>query len=75
VYQLFYEGQEPPKLANPLKKKASGDFAWGSSGKHAGYLHKLRKCLSKAGDSDRKLILIMAQKIAAGRNRRASPEA
>jgi transcriptional regulator with XRE-family HTH domain len=71
LYQLFYEGDQPPKLPNLLKRKTSDDIAWGSSGKPAMYLHKLRKCLSKAGEGDRKLILVMAQKLSMGRGRRA----
>ncbi len=75
LYQLFYEGDEPPKLPNLLKRKTSDDIAWGSSGKDAMYLHKLRKCLSKAGDADRKLILVMAQKMAVGSGRRSQAAA
>ena len=75
LYQLFYDGEEPPKLPNLLKRKTSDDVVWGSSGKQAAYLTKLRKCLSKAGDADRKLIMVMLQKMANGRNRRVSPEA
>jgi transcriptional regulator with XRE-family HTH domain len=75
LYQLFYEGEEPPKLPNLLKRKTEDDIAWGSSGKPAMYLHKLRKCLSKAGDGDCKLILAMAQKMAVGRTRRTSAAA
>ena len=72
LYQLFYDGEEPPKLPNLLKRKTSDDVVWGSSGKQAAYLAKLRKCLSKAGDADRKLIMVMMQKMANGRNRRVS---
>ena len=75
LYQLFYDGAEPPKLPNLLKRKTSDDIAFGSGGKQARYLHKLRKCLSKAAETDRKLIMVMAQKMAIGRNRRASAEA
>ena len=75
LYQLFYEGEEPPKLPNLLKRKTADDIVWGSSGKQAVYLHKLRKCLSKAGDADRKLLLAMAQKLTTGRNRRAQATA
>lgn len=74
LYQLFYEGKEPPALPNLLKRKTSEDIVWGSSGKQAAYLTKLRKCLSKAGDADRKLIMVMVQKMANGRNRRTSAE-
>ena len=70
LYQLFYDGDEPPKLPSLLKRKTSDDIVWGSSGKNGIYLHKLVKCLSKATDSDRKLLLSMAQKLAGGRSRR-----
>jgi transcriptional regulator with XRE-family HTH domain len=70
LYQLFYEGDEPPKLPNLLKRKTSDDIVWGSSGKQAVYLHKLTKCLSKAAEADRKLLLALVQKMAAGRHRR-----
>jgi transcriptional regulator with XRE-family HTH domain len=75
LYQLFYDGEEPPKLSQLLKRKTSVDIAFGSSGKQATYLHKLRKCLSKAAEADRKLIMVMAQKMATGRGRRSSAEA
>ena len=75
LYQLFYEGDEPPKLPNLLKRKTTDDIVWGSSGKEAVFLHKLTRCLSKAGDTDRKLLLAMAQKMATGSNRRAQAAA
>jgi transcriptional regulator with XRE-family HTH domain len=67
LYQLFYDGVKPPQVPNLLKRKNSDDIAWGNSGKSAVYLHKLRKCLSKAGDKDRKVLLSFAQKLASGR--------
>src|SRR3982074_2976744 len=45
LYQLFYEGDEPPKLPNVLKRETTEDSVWGHSGKQAVYLHKLRKYL------------------------------
>src|SRR6204780_1159781 len=62
LYQLFYEGKEPPQLPNLLKRKSSDDIAWGSAGKDARYLNKLRRLLSKSNEDDRKLILYMATK-------------
>src|ERR1700727_1290055 len=50
MYQLFYDGEEAPKLPNLPKRKSADDIAWGSPGKQAAYLHKLRKCLSKADE-------------------------
>jgi transcriptional regulator with XRE-family HTH domain len=64
LYQLFYDGEEPPKLPNLLKRKSSDEIAWGSSGKEARYLSKLRRSLGKANEQDRKVILFMAQKMA-----------
>src|SRR5205809_6889493 len=61
LYQLFYDGEEPPKVLN-LPKGNSSDDAWGSSGKTARYLSKLRRLLGKSAEQDRKLILNMAQK-------------
>ncbi len=48
LYQLFYDGEEPPKLPNLLKRKTSDEIAWGSSGKDARFLSKLRRLLAKA---------------------------
>jgi len=63
VYQLFYDGDEPPKLPNLRKRKSSEEDAWGSSGKDARFLNKLRRLLGKADDNDRKLVMHMAQKM------------
>ena len=64
MYQLFYDGEEPPKLPNLPKQKSSDADAWGSMGKEARYLSKLRRLLSKTDEGNRKLILHMTQKMA-----------
>ena len=64
MYELFYDGEEPPALPNLLKRKSSGEIAWGSSGKDARFLSKLRRLLGKSDEQHRKLILLMAQKMA-----------
>jgi transcriptional regulator with XRE-family HTH domain len=64
LYQLLYDGEEPPKLPNLLKRKSSDENAWGSSGKDARYLQKLRRLLGKADEEDRKLVMSMVQKMA-----------
>jgi transcriptional regulator with XRE-family HTH domain len=63
LYQLFYEGEEPPKLPSLLKRKSVDDSAWGSVGREARYLNKLRQLLAKTAEDDRKLLLHMAQKM------------
>jgi transcriptional regulator with XRE-family HTH domain len=64
MYELFYDGEEPPKLPNLPKHKSSEENAWGSSGKDARFLSKLRRLLGKSDEQHRKLILLMAQKMA-----------
>ena len=72
LYQLFYDGEEPPKLPNLPRRKSSEDIAWGSSGKDGRFLNKLRRLLAKTEEADRKLLLHMAQKMARPRNGRAA---
>src|SRR5260370_614033 len=43
LYQLFYDGEEPPQLPNLHKRKSSDDIAWGSAGKEARILNASRK--------------------------------
>jgi len=64
LYQLFYEGEKPPTLPNLPKRKSSDDMAWGSAGKDARFLSKLRRLLSKTDEANRRLLLYMAQKMA-----------
>jgi transcriptional regulator with XRE-family HTH domain len=64
LYQLFYDGEKPPTLPSLSNRKSSDDIAWGSNGKDARVLSKLRRLLSKTAEGDRKLLLYMAQKMA-----------
>ena len=64
MYQLFYDGEEPPKLPNLPKRKSADDIAWGSSGRDARWLTKFRGLLSRTEESDRKILMFMAQKMA-----------
>jgi transcriptional regulator with XRE-family HTH domain len=63
LYQIFYDGEEPPKLLD-LPKGKTDENVWGSSGKDARFLNKLRRLLGKAAVEDRKLVMHMAQKMA-----------
>ena len=72
LYQLFHDGEEPPKLPNLPRRKSSEDIAWGSSGKDGRFLNKLRRLLAKTEEADRRLLLHMAQKMARPRNGRAA---
>jgi len=64
MYQLFYDGEEPPRLPNVPKRKSVGDVGWGSSGKDARMLSKFRRLLGRTEGANRRLLLFMAQKMA-----------
>jgi hypothetical protein len=64
MYQLFYDGEEPPNLSNLPKRKTTDDIAWGSSGRNARWLAKSRRLLSRTEESDRDLLMFMAEKMA-----------
>jgi transcriptional regulator with XRE-family HTH domain len=70
VYQLFYDGDKPPELPNLGKRKTADEIAWGSTGKDARYLSRFRRLLARTSEQDRKLLLSLAQKIAAHRSTR-----
>ena len=64
LYQLFYDGEEPPELPNLPKRKSADDIAWGATGKEARYLGRFRRLLGRIEEGDRRLLLYMAQKMA-----------
>jgi transcriptional regulator with XRE-family HTH domain len=64
LYQLFYDGEEPPVLPNLPKRKSADEIAWGSTGKEARYLTKFRRLMGRVDEGDRRLLLYMAQKMA-----------
>ena len=64
MYQLFYDGEEPPKLPNLPKRKTADDLAWGSKGKDARMLSQFCRLFSRMEAGDVGLVLFMAQKMA-----------
>jgi transcriptional regulator with XRE-family HTH domain len=63
LYQLFYDGDEPPKLPNLPKRRSSSVLIWGDNGKDARTLAKFRQLLSRTDEEDRRLLLFMAKKM------------
>jgi transcriptional regulator with XRE-family HTH domain len=63
LYQIFYDGEEPPRLETLPKRKNGAAIVWGDSGKDARTLAKFRHLLSRADESDRRLLLFMAKKM------------
>jgi transcriptional regulator with XRE-family HTH domain len=62
MYQLFHDGEAASSIRNLKLPKDTEE--WGSRGKEADYLSKLRKLLAKMEPNDQKLLLHMAQKVA-----------
>ena len=67
LYQLFYEGEGPPKLPKLTPRETLEELAreQGAKGEEARFLLKLKKKLAKIGEPDRKVFLAMVQKLAA----------
>ena len=63
LYQLFYDGEEPPKMPIMPKRRSAGAFVWGDTGKDARTLAKFRQLLSRTDEEDRRLLLFMAKKM------------
>ena len=64
MYQLFYDGEEPPRLPDLPKRKTGADIAWGNKGKDARLLAKFCQLFSHMDKGDLGMVLLMAQKMA-----------
>lgn len=64
LYQLFYEGNEPPNLAKLKDALEEEGSEWGSSGKDAKILSQFRKLFGRMHERDRILLLVTARKMA-----------
>ena len=63
LYQLFYEGEEPPKLPHLLKGRTGDEIGWGKSRSQKRYWEKFRRLLARMSEADQQLLLILAQKM------------
>ena len=63
LYQLFYDGEEPPSMASIPRRRPGSPAVWGDTGKEARTLNKFRKLLSRTNEEDRRLLLFMAKKM------------
>lgn len=64
LYQLLYDGDEPPRPDVPSSWLESNGNTWGSSGKDLRFMRKLRNLLSKMEPQDRSLLLFTVQQMA-----------
>ncbi len=65
LYQMFYEGDEPPPLPNLGKRRTTEELAAeGESSKDSRFFEKVKNLLARINEKDRQLLLYMAQKMA-----------
>ena len=74
LYQLLYDGDEPPKQEVPASWKGSRGDAWGSFGKDLRYMRKLRNLLGKMEPADRTLLMFTLQQMVRRKKPKASRE-
>jgi transcriptional regulator with XRE-family HTH domain len=60
LYQLLYDGQEPPAALDGDGKRSD---KWGSVGKDARFLNKICRFLAKTSADDRQLLMFFAQQL------------
>ncbi len=65
LYQLFYEGDEPPPLPNLSKRKTTEELVLDEeSQRELRFFEKVKRLLGRINERDRQLLLFMAQKLA-----------
>jgi transcriptional regulator with XRE-family HTH domain len=63
IYQLFYDGEEPPDLPNKGRTGKGRKDEFGSSGKDARYWVKFCRLLGKIKQRDRETLLHLVQQM------------
>jgi transcriptional regulator with XRE-family HTH domain len=65
LYQLFYEGEDPPPLPNLSKRQSAEELVGnGETDKELRFFEKVRRLTARIDEKDRQLLLYMAQKLA-----------
>lgn len=65
LYQLFYEGDEPPPLPNLSSRRTTEELALDpAQEKELRFFEKVKRLLGRISERDRQLLLYMAQKLA-----------
>ncbi|MGH9354328.1 MAG: helix-turn-helix domain-containing protein [Terriglobia bacterium] len=65
LYQLFYEGDDPPPLPNLTGRQSAEEMVLDEEQeKQVRFFEKVRRTLDRIEEKDRQLLLYMAQKLA-----------
>ena len=71
LYQIFYEGEVPPEDSDMPETAKVRDKAWGSTGKDARLLSQFCRVLSQTNETNKRLLLSIAQRMARAAERTA----
>ena len=63
LYQLLYDGEEAPTAPPNTRQNGSRKDEWGSFGRHARTLNKLRVFLSRMSEQERQLLMSFSKKL------------
>jgi transcriptional regulator with XRE-family HTH domain len=69
LYQIFYDGEEPPPPPSPLPAAKVPGETWGFEGDSARFLLRLRQLLGHMTEHDRQILLRLASQL----TRRSKP--
>jgi transcriptional regulator with XRE-family HTH domain len=73
IYQLFYDGNDDAKSRFPEKQvDKNADLSWRKSGKERREIERFAKLLGRIDDTDRKMLLSVAGKMAIAKKNRNS---
>ena len=65
LYELFYEGDEPPSLPNLSRRRTTEELALDKDAERdLRFAEKVKRVVSRINEKDRQLLLYMAQKMA-----------
>jgi transcriptional regulator with XRE-family HTH domain len=64
LYQLLYDGEDPPRAESSLAGRQSRSSGWGSAGKDLRFMRKLQNLLAKMEEEDRELLMFTLKQLA-----------
>ena len=64
MYQLFYDGEEPPKVPSLPLSRNGDDSLWGGSGRDQRLLLRFCRLFGRMKEEDREVLFFLAQKMA-----------
>ena len=64
LYQLFYDGEEMPMLANLPARTTAEEITLNETNEETNFIRRMARLVERLNDNDRRLLLHMAQRMA-----------